>query len=174
MVHPADGQAEAAGRPQAGCWWWRGNLCLKFTVLCSATKSKKPNFDIQVKPSRNPRLPRSFQHSFHFHDTISRTVFLTSTHGHLLSFTAHSSCLVHILVVGQTAGWRSREIIFPYPGRWCKVKRVARTSTPRGRCLCTDTGAGGPGRLSLSKYPQCGRTSRYPGHCSDLIEMWIR
>ena len=82
--------------------------------------------------------------------------------------------LVHILVAGQTAGWRRREIITPHPDQWCKVKRVARTSTPLGRCLCTDTGAGCPGSLFWSKYPQCGRTSKSPGHCSDLIEIWVR
>lgn len=115
------------------------------------------------------------QHSFlpfHFSDTARRANFLTSTP--LISPSWLHVSLVHILFSAQTAGWRNRGVIVPHPGQWCKVKHAARTSTPLGRCLCTDTGAGGPGSLSWSKYPQCGRTSKYPGHCSDLRKTGVR
>lgn len=65
---------------------------------------------------------------------------------------------------------RQQGFVTSHPGRWCEERHVARTSTPRGRCRCTDTGAGGPGSRSCSRCRQCGRRRVCPGRYSGLRE----
>lgn len=123
-----------------------------------------------IMPCLSPSLMRS-GHKF------TGRVFLTSSLEHLaplISTRTHNICLRNKFLSSHRE-WESRkesgtDIISSHPVQWCEGRHGVHTSTPLGRCLCTDTAASGLWRLSWSKCLQCGRRKEYPGHCSDLRE----
>lgn len=137
-----------------------------------------------------PCLCLSFMRSWSW---VTRHVFLTSALRHLASVISPASkplSLVYVLLSTQSVKEegekkkqsRDRDVISSHPGWWCEVKHVARTSTLLCHFLCIDTGAGGHGHLSWSRYLQYGRRTEYPGRYSDLeqsrdslglITMWL-
>lgn len=135
---------------------------------------------LQSRPPTPPPLPLS--PSLYFH--VSRLCFargrdprvrshviLTSTHEHL-ALLISSRSPSSPFTASSCGRDREREqgFVMSHPGRWCEERHVARTSTPRGRCRCTDTGACGPGSRSCSRCRRSGRRRACPGRCSGLLE----
>lgn len=109
-----------------------------------------PSFQLSLFTSMLP-VSFSWGHDHELRDTSFSLQHMDTWH--FLSLPPRSICLWYTFFSPhrqQEGGLKKRrdwEIIISHPGQWCEVKHVAHTSTPLGRCLCIDTGAGALGRL---------------------------